>query len=138
MKFSAAIIVGLLASTCEAFTAPQPAFQTRFGSSSSSAMNFAPKGVSTLETSASSPFESSTELGVSTLTNVDTKKGDVSTVWNQFANWITSTDNRLYIGWFGTIMFPTLLAATTCFITAFIAAPPGKLPFRSHRLVRPD
>jgi photosystem II P680 reaction center D1 protein len=32
--------------------------------------------------------------------------------------------NRLYIGWFGVLMIPTLLAATTCFVIAFIAAPP--------------
>jgi ribosomal protein L15 len=36
--------------------------------------------------------------------------------------WITSTENRLYIGWFGCLMFPTLLTATTCFIIGFIAA----------------
>ena len=35
-----------------------------------------------------------------------------------------STNNRLYVGWFGTLMIPTLLAATVCFIVAFIAAPP--------------
>merc|ERR1712194_905554 len=29
-----------------------------------------------------------------------------------------------YIGWFGCLMFPTLLTATSCFIIAFIAAPP--------------
>ncbi|MGP1375630.1 MAG: photosystem II q(b) protein, partial [Almyronema sp.] len=34
--------------------------------------------------------------------------------WEQFCQWITSTDNRLYIGWFGVLMIPTLLAATTC------------------------
>ena len=44
--------------------------------------------------------------------------------WNQFCDWVTSTDNRLYVGWFGTLMIPTLLAATVCFIVAFIAAPP--------------
>ena len=38
--------------------------------------------------------------------------------------WITSTENRLYIGWFGVIMIPTLLTATTVFIIGFIAAPP--------------
>merc|ERR1711892_1027673 len=38
--------------------------------------------------------------------------------------WITSTENRLYIGWFGCLMFPTLLTATSCYIIAFIAAPP--------------
>ncbi|MFN5955212.1 MAG: hypothetical protein ACK47Y_16745 [Dolichospermum sp.] len=45
-------------------------------------------------------------------------------VWDRFCEFITSTDNRLYIGWFGVLMIPTLLAATTCFIIAFIAAPP--------------
>ena len=34
------------------------------------------------------------------------------------------TDNRLYVGWFGVLMIPTLLSATICFIIAFIAAPP--------------
>merc|ERR1712078_764314 len=38
--------------------------------------------------------------------------------------WVTSTENRLYIGWFGCLMIPTLLTATSCFIIAFIAAPP--------------
>jgi photosystem II P680 reaction center D1 protein len=45
-------------------------------------------------------------------------------VWGDFCEWVTSTDNRLYVGWFGVLMVPTLLAATTCFIIAFIAAPP--------------
>jgi len=44
--------------------------------------------------------------------------------WNRFCEWVTSTNNRLYVGWFGVLMVPTLLAATTCFIIAFIAAPP--------------
>jgi photosystem II P680 reaction center D1 protein len=44
--------------------------------------------------------------------------------WQQFCQWVTSTDNRLYVGWFGTLMIPTLLAATVCFIIAFIGAPP--------------
>ncbi|KAJ4733647.1 Photosystem II protein D1 [Rhynchospora pubera] len=42
----------------------------------------------------------------------------------RFCNWITSTENRLYIGWFGVLMIPTLLTATSVFIIAFIAAPP--------------
>ncbi|GJT23966.1 photosystem II D1 protein [Tanacetum coccineum] len=37
---------------------------------------------------------------------------------------ITSTENRLYIEWFGVLMIPTLLTATSVFIMAFIAAPP--------------
>jgi photosystem II P680 reaction center D1 protein len=45
-------------------------------------------------------------------------------LWESFCQWVTSTDNRLYVGWFGTLMIPTLLAATICFIVAFIAAPP--------------
>nr|YP_010261143.1 photosystem II protein D1 [Cephaleuros karstenii]UIB39084.1 photosystem II protein D1 [Cephaleuros karstenii] len=28
-------------------------------------------------------------------------------LWTQFCNWITSTENRIYIGWFGVLMFPT-------------------------------
>ncbi len=48
----------------------------------------------------------------------------VSKGWDSFCDWITSTDNRLYIGWFGVLMIPTLLAATTCFVIAFIVAPP--------------
>ena len=32
--------------------------------------------------------------------------------------------NRLYVGWFGVLMIPTLLAATICFVIAFVAAPP--------------
>jgi photosystem II P680 reaction center D1 protein len=45
--------------------------------------------------------------------------------WEQFCQWVTSTENRLYVGWFGVLMIPTLLAATTCFVIAFIAAPPS-------------
>ena len=44
--------------------------------------------------------------------------------WDEFCSWVTSTNNRLYVGWFGILMIPTLLAATICFVTAFVAAPP--------------
>ena len=44
--------------------------------------------------------------------------------WEYFCEWVTSTNNRLYVGWFGVLMIPCLLAATICFITAFVAAPP--------------
>jgi photosystem II P680 reaction center D1 protein len=47
-----------------------------------------------------------------------------SNLWDDYLGWVTSTNNRLYIGHFGTLMIPCLLAATTCFIIAFIAAPP--------------
>ena len=44
--------------------------------------------------------------------------------WDLFCEWVTSTNNRLYVGWFGVLMIPTLLAATICFIVAFVGAPP--------------
>ncbi len=44
--------------------------------------------------------------------------------WEEFCQWVTSTNNRLYVGWFGILMIPTLLAAAICFVTAFVAAPP--------------
>jgi photosystem II P680 reaction center D1 protein len=45
-------------------------------------------------------------------------------LWGRFSNWITSTNNRLYIGWFGTLLIPTALTGAIVFILAFIAAPP--------------
>ena len=45
--------------------------------------------------------------------------------WDHFTDWVTSTNNRLYVGWFGLLMIPALLAATTCFIIAIIGAPCG-------------
>ena len=47
-----------------------------------------------------------------------------SSLWDKYLNWVTSTDNRLYIGHFGVLMIPCLIAATACFLVAFIAAPP--------------
>jgi photosystem II P680 reaction center D1 protein len=41
----------------------------------------------------------------------------------RFCEWVTSTENRLYVGWFGVIMIPTLLAVSV-YIIAFVAAPP--------------
>jgi photosystem II P680 reaction center D1 protein len=49
---------------------------------------------------------------------------DLGGVWEQFLNWITSTQNRLYVGWFGVLMIPTGLVALTVFVIAFWAAPP--------------
>jgi photosystem II P680 reaction center D1 protein len=48
---------------------------------------------------------------------------DFVKVWDKFCAWITSTDNRFYIGWFGVLMIPTLLVAITCFTLAFLIAP---------------
>ena len=44
--------------------------------------------------------------------------------WPEFCEWVTSTNNRIYVGWFGVLMIPCLLAAAACFVVAFIAAPP--------------
>ncbi|MBF2016189.1 MAG: photosystem II q(b) protein [Rivularia sp. T60_A2020_040] len=52
------------------------------------------------------------------------ERSDFSLVWERFCEWVTSTDNRLYIGWFGLVMIPTLSIAAIVFIIAFIAAPP--------------
>ena len=48
-------------------------------------------------------------------------------VWERFCNWITSTENRLYIGWFGVLLIPTALTAAIVFTIAMIAAPPVDL-----------
>ncbi|KAL6511428.1 hypothetical protein OROMI_034829 [Orobanche minor] len=45
-------------------------------------------------------------------------------LWGRFCNWITSTENCLYIGWFGVLMIPILLTATSVFFIAFIVASP--------------
>jgi hypothetical protein len=123
MKFTLGIVVTLMASSCEAFNIPKAASThgSRMGSAVGSPLKFVPNDLST-----ESSFE--TKLSVSTLKPMDLQKSgevsDLASTWERFSNWITSTDNRLYIGWFGTLMFPTLLAATSCFITAFLAAPP--------------
>ena len=52
------------------------------------------------------------------------KSNPIKQTWDSYLNWLTSTNNRIYVGLFGTLMIPCLLAATTCFIIAFIAAPP--------------
>ena len=59
---------------------------------------------------------------MNTLIRRDFKRNSFS-VWERFCRWITSTNNRIYIGWFGVLMIPTLLVASICFILAFVAAP---------------
>ena len=44
--------------------------------------------------------------------------------WEKFCQWITSTNNRIYIGWFGVLMIPTMLTASIVFIIAIVFAPP--------------
>lgn len=45
-------------------------------------------------------------------------------VWERFCRWVMSTDNRIYIGWFGVLAIPTLATAAIVFVLAIIAAPP--------------
>ena len=52
------------------------------------------------------------------------ERRESTSLWARFCEWVTSTENRLYVGWFGVIMIPTLLTAVSVFIIAFVAAPP--------------
>merc|ERR1719355_410550 len=45
-------------------------------------------------------------------------------MWAQVIGFVLSTTNRLYIGWFGVLMFPLLSVAIIVYIAAFINAPP--------------
>jgi photosystem II P680 reaction center D1 protein len=45
-------------------------------------------------------------------------------LWGSFASVVTTTNNRIFIGWFGVCMFPLLVVATCAFIAGFILAPP--------------
>ena len=58
------------------------------------------------------------------MTTLQKREQGLLSGWSEFSDWVTSTNNRIYVGWFGVLMIPCLLAATTCFIIAFIAAPP--------------
>ena len=58
------------------------------------------------------------------MTTIQQQRTSLLKGWPQFCEWVTSTNNRIYVGWFGVLMIPCLLAAAACFIVAFIAAPP--------------
>jgi photosystem II P680 reaction center D1 protein len=59
-----------------------------------------------------------------TITSPVKQSNPLVEAWQSYLNWITSTNNRIYIGHFGVIMIPCLLAATAMFIIAFVGAPP--------------
>jgi photosystem II P680 reaction center D1 protein len=44
--------------------------------------------------------------------------------WGYLIGFLLSTGNRLYVGWFGTLMLPCLGSAIIGYMTAFIFAPP--------------
>lgn len=41
------------------------------------------------------------------------ERRESESLWGRFCEWITSTENRLYIGWFGLLMIHSLLTATS-------------------------
>jgi photosystem II P680 reaction center D1 protein len=47
-----------------------------------------------------------------------------SSFWGTFSSFILSTSNRIFIGWFGILMFPLLSVASVFFIIGFLCAPP--------------
>ena len=49
---------------------------------------------------------------------------NLSSSWGSFLSFVLSTSNRIYIGWFGILMFPTLAVATVVYLLGFLAAPP--------------
>ena len=63
-------------------------------------------------------------LLMTTLSTQSRRSGGLLAGWPEFCEWVTSTNNRIYVGWFGVLMIPCLLTAAACFIVAFIAAPP--------------
>ena len=59
-----------------------------------------------------------------TTSNITRRQNGLLAGWPEFCEWVTSTNNRLYVGWFGVLLRPCLLTAAACFLVAFIAAPP--------------
>ena len=45
------------------------------------------------------------------------------TWWSVIIAYIVSTNSRLYIGWFGILLFPLIAVSTIAYIVAFILAP---------------
>merc|ERR1719156_128915 len=45
-------------------------------------------------------------------------------LWGSLVSVVTTTNNRIFIGWFGVAMFPLLFVATVAYVAGFILAPP--------------
>lgn len=56
-----------------------------------------------------------------TMSTITQRRKDIDfvKVWDKFCAWITSTENRFYIGWFGVLMIPTLLVAKLVLLWLF-------------------
>jgi photosystem II P680 reaction center D1 protein len=48
------------------------------------------------------------------------ERREASSLWARFCEWVTSTENRLYVGWFGVIMIPTLLQLYTSLLSLLL------------------
>jgi photosystem II P680 reaction center D1 protein len=46
-----------------------------------------------------------------------------NSIWGGWIGYLLSTSNRLYLGWFGVVMFPLLVVAIIAYIACFICAP---------------
>ena len=53
----------------------------------------------------------------------NTSTQSYTNIWAYVIGFVLSSTNRLYIGWFGMLLFPMLSVATIAYITAFILAP---------------
>merc|ERR1712226_1665562 len=58
------------------------------------------------------------------LKNQRTTLASSYSLWGSIASLVTTTNNRIFIGWFGVAMFPLLVVATLVYIAGFILAPP--------------
>ena len=56
--------------------------------------------------------------------NIKLNSNNYNTFWGSFSSFILSTSNRIFIGWFGILMFPLLSVASVFFIVGFLFAPP--------------
>merc|ERR1711948_6797 len=53
-----------------------------------------------------------------------TNSYQLTTFWGAFLGFVLSTSNRIYIGWFGILMFPLVGISTIAYIAGFLSAPP--------------
>jgi hypothetical protein len=63
--------------------------------------------------------DNSTHVNRNTNLNDQQRRDRRTTSWGRLCRLVTSTENRLYVGWFGVLMFPTLLPAIMCFVIIF-------------------
>ena len=63
--------------------------------------------------------DNSTHVNRNTNLNDQQRRDRRTTSWGRLCRFVTSTENRLYVGWFDVSMFPTLLPAIMCFVIIF-------------------